>query len=78
MQNFIIQMEERHLMTFWKNLKACSNTAKPKTVDTSSSEEIVNSGFEEETKCDWLIVMDNVSGLAWLMKKFCKLSNCCM
>ena len=52
-------------MTFWKNLKACSNTAKPKTVDTSSSEEIVNSGFEEEeTKCDCLIVMDNVSGLA--------------
>ena len=71
-------MEERHLMTFWKNLKACWNTAKPKAIDTNSSEEIVNSGFEEETKCDWLIVMDNVPGLAWLIKKFCKLSNCSM
>ena len=52
-------------------LKARSNTAKTKTLDTYSSEEVVNNGgFGEETKRDRLIIMDDVSGSADESKKF--------
>ena len=55
-----------------EEFKARLNTAKTKTLDTNSSEKVINSGFGEETKLDRLIVvvMDNVSGLADESKKF--------
>ena len=51
---------------------ARSNTAKNKDLHTYSSEEVVNNGFGEETKCDQLIVIDDVSGLADESKKFAR------
>ena len=51
---------------------ARSNTAKNKDLHTYSSEEVVNNGFGEETKCDKLIVIDDVSGLADESKKFAR------
>ena len=55
-----------------EEFKARLNTAKTKTLDTNSSEKVINSGFGEEAKRDRLIVvvMDNVSGLADESKKF--------
>ena len=55
-----------------EEFKARLNTAKTKTLDTNSSEKVINSGFGEETKLDRLIVvvMDNVSGLADESKMF--------
>ena len=53
-----------------EEFKARSNTAKTKALDTNLFEEVVNSGFGEETKRDRLIVMDDVSGLADESKKF--------
>ena len=47
-----------------EDFKACSNTAKVSKTYSSSEEDIVNSGFSEKSKLDWLIVMDDVSGLA--------------
>ena len=53
-----------------EEFKARSNTAKTKALDTNLFEEVVNSGFGEETKRDRLIVIDDVSGLADESKKF--------
>ena len=48
-----------------------SNTAKAKALDSYSSEEFLNNGaFGEGTKCDWLIVIDDVIDLADESKKF--------
>ena len=51
---------------------ARSKTAKNKDLHNYSSEEVVNNGFGEETKCDQLIVIDDVSGLADESKKFAR------
>ena len=50
---------------------ARSNTAKNKDLHTYLSEEVVNNGFGE-TKCDQLIVIDDVSGLADESKNFAR------
>ena len=46
------------------DFKARSNTAKVSKTYSLSEEDIVNSGFSEKSKLDWLIVMDDVSRLA--------------
>ena len=52
---------------FLEIFKTCSKTAAAAVTDVYSIDEFdwtVNSGFGEKTKCDQLIVMDDVSGLA--------------
>ena len=64
---------------FWKELeifndqlegfKAHPNTTKVSDTYSIDKEDIVNSGFGEKSKCDQLIVMDDISGLAGKSKK---------
>ena len=51
---------------FLEIFKTCSETAAAAVTDVYSidEKETVNSGFGEKTKCDRLIVIDDVSGLA--------------